>query len=280
VSPETQVVWMTAYGEPEIESEANRLAVYRYLEKPLRVGDIRQIAREALAAVSRQRELASAPVWPGDLLATNLIQLYRETGARCVLLITTGGQIIDLAGEIEGLDLTSLAVLLASNFLAANEIARLLGRKNTFRVSYHESDEHNVYAYGVGEGHLLVIVFGQETKPGVIWFYGRKTADSLKEILDSAVPEVVLDDSLAADLGQSVMQDLDLLTGEVADLEPFTGGEEPTAEGLSPGEGPSPRPEGDGEAGSTSSLPLEEARRRGLISEELYRRLVEGRPRK
>lgn len=279
VSPETQVVWMTAYGEPEVESEANQLAVFRYLEKPLRISEIRQIAREALEAVNRQRAQPRASLWPAELLTKHLIQLYRDAGARCVLLITTGGHIIDMAGDIAGLDLDSLAVLLASNFLAAQEISRLLGRQSTFRVSYHESDEHNVYAYSVGEGYLLVVVFGQETKTGVIWFYGRRTADALKEILATAVQEEGIDDVLAAVLEQSVMQDLDWLTGEPVEPGPAPEGGAPAVEDPRPsGEAPS-REEGEEGADAAQALSLQEARRRGLISEELYRRMAEGRRR-
>ena len=48
LSPSTIVVWVTAYGSPEAIAEAQRLGVYRCVDKPLEVGEIRQIAREAL----------------------------------------------------------------------------------------------------------------------------------------------------------------------------------------------------------------------------------------
>jgi DNA-binding NtrC family response regulator len=47
-NPETAVIWVTAYGCPRFSDEAARLSVYECLEKPLRVCEIRQIAREAL----------------------------------------------------------------------------------------------------------------------------------------------------------------------------------------------------------------------------------------
>jgi two-component system response regulator HydG len=49
LSPRTIVVWITAYGGPETDAEARRLGVYRSLDKPLEVEEIRQIAQEALA---------------------------------------------------------------------------------------------------------------------------------------------------------------------------------------------------------------------------------------
>ncbi len=46
--PGATVIWMTAYGDAAIQAEAARLAVYRCLDKPLDVSDIRQIVRQAL----------------------------------------------------------------------------------------------------------------------------------------------------------------------------------------------------------------------------------------
>ncbi len=42
------VIWITAYGCHEVIQEAEELEVYRCLNKPLKVGRIRQIVREAL----------------------------------------------------------------------------------------------------------------------------------------------------------------------------------------------------------------------------------------
>jgi DNA-binding NtrC family response regulator len=50
LSPSTVVIWITAYGSQETNAEAQRLGVYRCLDKPLEVAEIRQIAREALTA--------------------------------------------------------------------------------------------------------------------------------------------------------------------------------------------------------------------------------------
>lgn len=47
--PGTVVVWMTAHGGPQVLSDAARLAVYRCVEKPLGIEEIRHIVSEALA---------------------------------------------------------------------------------------------------------------------------------------------------------------------------------------------------------------------------------------
>ena len=54
LSHSTVVIWITAYGSQETSAEARRLGVYRCLDKPLEVAEIRRIAREALEAAERQ----------------------------------------------------------------------------------------------------------------------------------------------------------------------------------------------------------------------------------
>lgn len=42
------VIWITAYGCNKLQAECDRLDVYCCLDKPLRIGEIRQAALEAL----------------------------------------------------------------------------------------------------------------------------------------------------------------------------------------------------------------------------------------
>jgi DNA-binding NtrC family response regulator len=44
----TAVIWITAYGCHRLQAECDRLDVHRCLDKPLRIGEIRQAALEAL----------------------------------------------------------------------------------------------------------------------------------------------------------------------------------------------------------------------------------------
>lgn len=49
-SPQTVVIWITAYGCDRVRDEMARLGVRRCLDKPVEVYDILQIVSEALAA--------------------------------------------------------------------------------------------------------------------------------------------------------------------------------------------------------------------------------------
>jgi YesN/AraC family two-component response regulator len=54
LSPETVIVWITAYDTFAVSSEAGRLGVRCCLEKPLEIGAIRAAAREALENGSKR----------------------------------------------------------------------------------------------------------------------------------------------------------------------------------------------------------------------------------
>ena len=58
LNPGTVVVWMTAYGYHSLSATAARLRVYRCLDKPVEVAEIRRIAREALESTGGQNPSA------------------------------------------------------------------------------------------------------------------------------------------------------------------------------------------------------------------------------
>ena len=54
------VVWMTAYGCESFKPEAERLGVAWCLEKPLEIGEFREVARRAMAAAGKETDSAEA----------------------------------------------------------------------------------------------------------------------------------------------------------------------------------------------------------------------------
>lgn len=71
LSPQTVIIWFTYHESRAVAVEASNLGVYRCLQKPMWIADIRQVVREALDAAAAHRQLAqgSAParVSPGTL---------------------------------------------------------------------------------------------------------------------------------------------------------------------------------------------------------------------
>jgi DNA-binding NtrC family response regulator len=42
------VIWMTAFGTPSVRADAARLDVSTVLDKPVEIGEVREIVRQAL----------------------------------------------------------------------------------------------------------------------------------------------------------------------------------------------------------------------------------------
>jgi len=49
IHPDIRVVWITAYGCHKASADSTRLGVFRCLDKPLEIKQIRQVAQEALS---------------------------------------------------------------------------------------------------------------------------------------------------------------------------------------------------------------------------------------
>ena len=209
-SPETQVIWMTAFGNKVIQSKAKAMDVRHFLNKPLDIADIRKIAQEALETTMERKAQEKLPLRTDeDGLSKRMAQLQTDTSAYAVLLITTVGNLVDSAGLTQDLDVDTLSALIAGNFMASNQIANMLGRESNFKLSYHESDQHNIYSYGVGENYLLVTVFGGETRPGIVWFYAQRAASDLAEILSKMDIEDEVNNSLEGVFTEETEGELD-----------------------------------------------------------------------
>ncbi len=210
-SPDTQVVLMTAYGTAELRDKAGDMSLDGYIDKPFTMDQIREIVERAVGRVTEQ-----APYRPGaraleQSVCERLQELQANTGARCVMLLSAGGYPVETAGQTAGLDISSVGALVAANFMAAAELARMLGTGSIFKSSYHEGNDYNIYSYDVNGELLLAVIFGAENKPGVIWFYTKQTAAELALLLVEQEPpaEFTEDLTTAPDEGSEPLSDVE-----------------------------------------------------------------------
>lgn len=207
VSPDTQVVLMTGHGTEELRNVANHLKVDGYLDKPFSIKQIRQIVQHAVKQTQQpQKQSASEESRLDHETHEKLKVLASNTGALCVLLITTNGYPVSVVGHTDKLDVTTVSTLVAANFLAAAELANMLHTDaSIFKSSYYEGDNYNIYSYDVDRQFLLVVIFDARSKPGVVWFYTKQTAAELIPLLAKQATqfnwgpeERTLDDQLEA----------------------------------------------------------------------------------
>ncbi|HEX2981523.1 MAG TPA: response regulator [Anaerolineaceae bacterium] len=186
-SPKTQIVLMTAYGTDRLQSAADEIGLSGYISKPFTMPQIREIVEHVVEKTENNEDPYRAgkkalerPVYQ------ELKQLQANTGARCIMLISSNGYPVETAGQTNNIDVTSVGALVAANFMAAAELANMLGKGTVFKSSYHEGQggtDYNLYAYDVNGDLLLVVVFGAESKAGAVWFYTKQTAASLEALI-------------------------------------------------------------------------------------------------
>lgn len=190
IQPDMQIVLMTAHTTEDLRNTVKQGLTHGFIEKPFSVTEIREIVRRA---VDQTLQKASSHKNEEHLVEPSVHKYLKElqgnTGARNVLLINTDGFPIEVIGAKETLDVTSVSALVAANFIAASELANLLGNRSIFKSSYHEGSDYNIYAYYVNDNALLVVVFGAESKTGAVWFYTKQTATALVNVLASRSPE-------------------------------------------------------------------------------------------
>ncbi|HOU14726.1 MAG TPA: response regulator [Anaerolineae bacterium] len=196
ISPDTQVVIMTGHGTEQLRETVEHLNIGGYIDKPFTMAQIRAIVEHAL---ERTKHHDPAPVDTPALdpaVYERVRTLRTDVGARCVILLSASGYPIEVDGVTENLDIPSLSALVAANFMAAAEVAKLLGGGSIFKSSHHEGPEYNIYSYDVNGQVLLAVIFGAESKPGIVWFYTKKTAIELAPLVVAPALAVNLGDNL------------------------------------------------------------------------------------
>ncbi len=211
-SPKTRTILITAYGNDDVEAEAQRLEAYRYITKPFDIADFTSAVEEALGKVALMR--------PGlivfsdqcfEAVADHLEQLRRELGAQCVFLADMQGQRLVEVGDTEGLNTAALLALLAGGIAASTELARQLKDQQALNLNYHEGARYDVYSATVDEGLFLAMVYDRRVQPsriGLVWLYTRRAIEQLRQTF--AAEETTSGPTpLGDDFGSSLAAELD-----------------------------------------------------------------------
>jgi len=185
ISPETQVVLMTAYGTAGLRDATKYLGIERILDKPFSLDTIREIVKRVLEQTGHEEKVHLDERWQDKRVFELLRNLQMNAGVRCVLLLTSHGDPIHVIGQTDSFEVSGVSALVAANFMAAAELANLLGNQTVFKSSYHESNNYNIYAYHVNEQLLLALVFEARQKPGPVWFYTKQVVTALEHFFNS-----------------------------------------------------------------------------------------------
>ena len=115
-------------------------------------------------------------------------RLTHDSRAKACFVIDKNGQALASAGQVAGLDITSLASLTAGSISATGGLARVLGEKGDFSASYNEGDKDNLYMTIVGSRIILVVTFNNETSSlGLVRLRVKKASDELGVVINRIV---------------------------------------------------------------------------------------------
>lgn len=187
ISPDTQIILMTAYGTRRLRDTTKILGVNAYLDKPFTLDDIHQVILDTVRLARRDTDIPEQIVSsPGKLIREQMEVLQVNTSPRSVLLLDEQGNPVQMVGQVTKTEAASIGKFVAKNFKAAAELADSLGSQSIFKSSYHEGAEYNLYACDVNAHYSLAVIFEARHKPGVVWFYTKQTAAGLAELLAQA----------------------------------------------------------------------------------------------
>jgi CheY-like chemotaxis protein/predicted regulator of Ras-like GTPase activity (Roadblock/LC7/MglB family) len=185
ISPETQVVLMTAYGTTGLRDTTKFLGLDGFLDKPFPLERIQEIVKQAVAQTRpEEKPPGQEKLRLDQRVQEQLRTLQTNAGVRCVLLITADGRPVKVVGQTRGFEVNGVSALVAANFLAAAELAKLVGNPAIFKSSYHEGINYNIYAHDVNGKLLLALVFDAKQKPGSVWFYTKHAATALAQLVN------------------------------------------------------------------------------------------------
>lgn len=80
-------------------------------------------------------------------------------------------------------DVNVLAALAAGSCSATNEMARMLGEAEPFRMVLHEGNQRNVFVSTVCLDYYLVVIFDSETALGMIRLFTKRAAEQIRPVL-------------------------------------------------------------------------------------------------
>ncbi|HDQ44653.1 MAG TPA: roadblock/LC7 domain-containing protein [bacterium] len=123
-----------------------------------------------------------------------LAELVEKLRVSAVLLINSSGRVLARrAGDSDQGDPAVMGALAASTYLAAGEMASMLGERSNFKMVLHEGEQHNIFISSVGEDYYLVIVFRTSVALGMVRLFARRAVGRLLPTLKQQQPATDFD---------------------------------------------------------------------------------------
>ena len=110
-------------------------------------------------------------------------RLVRDANAKGVYVVDPNGQLIGEAGEMRGVDTTSLASLTAGCVAATAGLAKVVGEEE-FPVHYHQGQTDNLHMTLVSGRMILVVIFDDRSSLGLVRLRVKKAGGELGRMFE------------------------------------------------------------------------------------------------
>jgi predicted regulator of Ras-like GTPase activity (Roadblock/LC7/MglB family) len=110
-------------------------------------------------------------------------RLVQDANAKGIFVVDRNGQLIGEAGEMRGIDTTSLASLTAGCIAATGGLAKIVG-EDEFPVHFHQGQRDNLHMTLVAGRIILVVIFDDRSSLGLVRLRVKKAGSELAKIFE------------------------------------------------------------------------------------------------
>lgn len=103
--------------------------------------------------------------------------------SKCNILVDIEGHAVTQVGDTEGIDLETIAALVAASFAATKEVAKILGQTE-FTTLTHQGKVESIQLTLIGDRTILATIFDSKTTIGMVMFYTKELVEKLAKIFD------------------------------------------------------------------------------------------------
>jgi predicted regulator of Ras-like GTPase activity (Roadblock/LC7/MglB family) len=110
-------------------------------------------------------------------------RLVKDASAKGVFVVDRNGQLISEAGELRGIDTTSLASLTAGSVAATGGLAKIVG-EDEFPVHFHQGQRDKLHITLIAGRIILVVVFDDRSSLGLVRLRVKKAGAQLAKVFE------------------------------------------------------------------------------------------------
>ena len=110
-------------------------------------------------------------------------RLVQDANAKGIFVVDRNGQMIAEAGEMRGIDTTSLASLTAGCIAATGGLAKIVGEEE-FPTHFHQGQRDNLHISIVAQRMILVVIFDDRSSLGLVRLRVKKAGSELGRLIE------------------------------------------------------------------------------------------------